>query len=43
VKIPDLLIAATAEAASVRVLHYDLIASITAQDAVWVVKQGSVS
>ena len=45
VKIPDLLIAAAAEAAGIRVLHYDhdLIASITTQDAAWAVEQGSVS
>ncbi len=47
VKIPDLLIAAAAEAAGVRVLHYDhdydLIASITGQDVAWVVDKGSVS
>jgi predicted nucleic acid-binding protein len=47
VKIPDLLIAAAAEAAGIRVLHYDhdydLIASITGQDVAWVVDKGSVS
>jgi len=47
VKIPDLLIAAAAEEAGVRVLHYDhdydLIASITGQDVAWVVDKGSVS
>ena len=44
-KIPDLLIAAAAEAADVRVLHYDhdLIVSITGQDVAWMVAQGSVS
>ncbi len=47
VKIPDLLIAAAAEVAGVRVLHYDhdydLISSITGQDVAWVVAKGSVS
>lgn len=46
VKIPDLLIAAAAETAGVRVLHYDhdydLIASITGQDVAWIVEKGSV-
>jgi len=45
VKIHGLLIAAAAEAADVRVLHYDhdLIVSITGQDVAWMVAQGSVS
>ncbi|MGH3841923.1 MAG: PIN domain-containing protein [Pseudonocardiaceae bacterium] len=47
VKIPDLLIAAAAEEAGVRVLHYDhdydLISSITGQNTAWVVEKGSVS
>ena len=46
VKIPDLLIAAAAEVAGVRVLHhdhdYDLISSITGQN-VAVIAKGSVS
>lgn len=47
VKIPDLLIAATAEEAGVQVLHYDhdydLISSITGQGTTWVVEKSSVS
>lgn len=43
VKIPDLLIAAAAETAGLRVLHYDhdydLIASIAGQNVAWVVKK----
>jgi len=45
-KIPDLLIAAAAEALGVTVLHYDadfdLIASVTRQRCTWVVPAGSV-
>jgi len=45
-KIADLLIAATAEAAGLVVLHYDhdfdLIASVTDQPAEWIVPAGSV-
>ncbi len=45
-KIPDLLIAATAEGLDVAVLHYDagfdLIASVTGQPCQWVVPAGSV-
>jgi predicted nucleic acid-binding protein len=44
--IPDLLIAAAAEAAGLRLLHYDadfdLIAEVTSQPVEWVVPQGSV-
>jgi predicted nucleic acid-binding protein len=47
VPIPDLLIAAAAEAAGLTVLHYDAdfdrIAAITGQPVEWVVSQGSVS
>jgi predicted nucleic acid-binding protein len=47
VPIPDLLIAAAAEAAGLTVLHYDAdfdrIAAITGQPVEWVVPQGSVS
>lgn len=43
---PDLLIAAAAEAAGLTVLHYDAdydrIAAVTDQGAVWVVPRGSV-
>lgn len=46
VAIPDLLIAAAAEAAEVPVLHYDgdydLIASVTGQEVAWVVEPGSI-
>ena len=46
VTIPDLLIAAAAEAAGLCVLHYDadfeLIARVTGQAVEWVVPQGSV-
>jgi len=46
VPIPDLLIAATGEAAGLTVLHYDsdydLIASVTGQSVEWVVPRGSV-
>lgn len=45
-KIPDLLIAAAAEALDIAVLHYDgdfdLIASVTGQRCTWVVPAGSV-
>jgi predicted nucleic acid-binding protein len=45
-KVPDLLIAATAEAAKLTVLHYDadfdLIASVTGQSCQWIVPPGSV-
>ncbi len=45
-KIPDLLVAAAAEALDVAVLHYDsdfdLIASLTGQRCTWVVPAGSV-
>lgn len=45
-KIPDLLVAAAAEALDVTVLHYDsdfdLIASVTGQRCSWVVAAGSV-
>lgn len=44
--IPDLLIAAAAESASLTVLHYDsdfdMIASVTGQATEWVVPRGSV-
>lgn len=46
-KIADLLIAATAEAASLVVLHYDrdfdVIADVTGQPTEWIVPAGSVS
>lgn len=46
-KIADLLIAAAAEAAGLVVLHYDhdfdFIASVTGQDAEWVVRPGTIS
>ncbi|MGL5851076.1 MAG: PIN domain-containing protein [Phycicoccus sp.] len=45
-KIPDLLVAAAAEALDVAVLHYDsdfdLIASVTGQRCTWVVPSGTV-
>jgi predicted nucleic acid-binding protein len=45
-KLPDLLIAATAEAAGAVLLHYDrdfeLIASVTGQSQEWVVPRGSI-
>ncbi|MDQ6875991.1 MAG: PIN domain-containing protein [Actinomycetota bacterium] len=45
-KIPDLLVAAAAEALDVEVLHYDgdfdLIASVTGQRCTWVVPAGTV-
>jgi predicted nucleic acid-binding protein len=46
VPIPDLIIAATAEASGLTLLHYDhdydLIAEVTHQPAEWVVERGSV-
>ncbi len=46
VSIPDLLIAAAAEAAGLTVLHYDqdfdLVAEVTGQPCEWVVARGSV-
>jgi predicted nucleic acid-binding protein len=46
VPIPDLLIAAASEAASLTVLHYDgdfdIIASVTGQPMEWVVPRGSI-
>ncbi len=46
VPIPDLIIAATAEAAGLTLLHYDhdydLISEVTRQPAEWVVARGSV-
>jgi predicted nucleic acid-binding protein len=45
VKVPDLLIAAAAEAADLTVLHYDAdydrIAAVTGQETRWVVDRGS--
>jgi len=45
-KLPDLLIAAGAEAAKLTILHYDadfdLIASVTGQSCKWIVPAGSV-
>jgi predicted nucleic acid-binding protein len=45
-KIPDLLVAAAAEALKIGVLHYDsdfdLISSVTGQRCSWVVPSGSV-
>lgn len=45
--VPDLLIAATAEAEGLTVLHYDkdfdFIARVTGQQCEWVVKRGSIS
>jgi predicted nucleic acid-binding protein len=45
-KLPDLLVAAAAEARSLTVLHYDadfdLIASVTGQSCQWVVPAGSI-
>jgi predicted nucleic acid-binding protein len=47
VPIPDLLVAATAEAAGLVVLYYDadfeLVAAVTAQEMEWVVPRGSVT
>ncbi len=46
VSIPDLVIAATAEAASLTVLHYDsdydVIAKVTGQPVEWIVPRGSL-
>jgi len=46
VPIPDLLIAATSESASLTLLHYDsdfdTIATVTGQSAEWVVPRGSI-
>ena len=46
VKIPDLLVAATAELAGLTVLHYDedyeRLAAVTGQSAEWIVKRGSI-
>lgn len=45
-KVPDLLIAAVAEAATLTVLHYDAdfdhIAAVTGQPTEWIVERGSV-
>ena len=45
-KVPDLLIAAVAELASLTVLHYDAdfdhIATVTGQSTQWIVKRGSI-
>lgn len=45
-KVPDLLIAATAEAANLTILHYDadfdLIAAVTGQPCQWIVPAGSI-
>jgi predicted nucleic acid-binding protein len=45
-KVPDLLVAAAAEASSLTVLHYDadfdLIAAVTGQSCQWVVPAGSI-
>ncbi len=45
-KVPDLLIAAVAEAASLTVVHYDAdfdhIAAVTGQPTEWVVERGSI-
>lgn len=45
-KVPDLLIAAVAEAASLTVLHYDAdfdhIATVTGQSTQWIVERGSI-
>jgi len=45
-KVPDLLIAAVAEAASLTVLHYDAdfdhIAAVTGQPTQWIVERGSI-
>src|SRR5271165_4749864 len=47
VPLPDLLVAACAEAASLTVLHYDAdfdrLAKLTGQSAQWIVPRGSVS
>jgi len=45
-KVPDLIVAAVAEAASLTVLHYDAdfdyIASATGQPTQWIVERGSI-
>ncbi|MCP3857360.1 MAG: PIN domain nuclease [Actinomycetia bacterium] len=45
-KVPDLLVAAVAEAASLTVLHYDAdfdhIAAVTGQPTQWIVERGSI-
>jgi predicted nucleic acid-binding protein len=45
-KVPDLLIAATAEAGGAVLVHYDhdfeLIATVTGQPAQWIVRRGSI-
>lgn len=45
-KVPDLLVAAVAEGASLTVLHYDSdfdhIAAVTGQPAEWIVERGSI-
>jgi predicted nucleic acid-binding protein len=45
-KVPDLLVAAVAEAQSLTVLHYDsdfdLIANVTGQSTQWIVERGSI-
>jgi len=45
-KVPDLLIAAAAEAANLTIIHYDadfdLIASVTGQTCQWIVPKGSI-
>jgi predicted nucleic acid-binding protein len=45
-KVPDLLIAAVAEATSLTVLHYDVdfdhIAAVTGQPTQWIVERGSI-
>jgi predicted nucleic acid-binding protein len=46
-KVPDLLIAATAERTNLTILHYDtdfdLIAEVTGQPCQWIVPRGSVN
>ena len=45
-RFPDLIVAAAAEAAGLKVLHYDAdfdrIAAVTAQETEWVVPRGSL-
>ncbi|MEW6476912.1 MAG: PIN domain nuclease [Actinomycetota bacterium] len=47
VKIPDLLVAATAELAGLTVLHYDedydRVSAVTGQNTEWVVERGSIA
>ena len=47
VKIPDLLVAATAELAGLTVLHYDedydRVGAVTGQDTEWIAERGSLS